>query len=153
MKRILTFIVAIMISLVSFSPQQACAQYKNPSNAEIFNKVEEHISSVLPGFTSLNNPAEPIKAKRIRIFQVLTKDCAAALAFANPKDTDYDSLDGFLVLLLDFTGQQFYDDQIIKLPPKNMLFQVGRYQYTTVENKMKTVPAVIIGDSTESKKI
>lgn len=149
MKRTLTFIVALMISLVFFSTQQAFAQSKNPSNLEIFNKVQENISSTLPGFTLLKNPAEPLKAKRIKIFQVLTKDCAAALAFANPKDTDYYSLDGFLILLLDFTGEQFYDDQIIRVPSKNKLFQVGRYQYTTVENKIKTVPAVIIGESTE----
>ncbi|MBQ8690709.1 MAG: hypothetical protein IJ516_02625, partial [Phascolarctobacterium sp.] len=89
MKRTLTFIVALMISLVFFSTQQAFAQSKNPSNLEIFNKVQENISSTLPGFTLLKNPAEPLKAKRIKIFQVLTKDCAAALAFANPKDTDY----------------------------------------------------------------
>lgn len=150
MKRTLTFIVALMISLVFFSTQQAFAQSKNPSNLEIFNKVQENISSTLPGFTLLKNPAEPLKAKRIKIFQVLTKDCAAALAFANPKDTDYYSLDGFLILLLDFTGEQFYDDQIIRVPSKNKLFQVGRYQYTTVENNIKTVPAVIIGESTES---
>lgn len=149
MKRTLTFIVALMISLVFFSTQQAFAQSKNPSNLEIFNKVQENISSTLPGFTLLKNPAEPLKAKRIKIFQVLTKDCAAALAFANPKDTDYYSLDGFLILLLDFTGEQFYDDQIIRVPSKNKLFQVGRYQYTTIENKIKTVPAVIIGESTE----
>lgn len=49
-----------------------------------------------------------------------------------------------LVLLINYDGKTYYDDQKIKVPSGKCARQIGTYQYTTNMNMNKTVPAVVI---------
>ncbi|MDR2887342.1 MAG: hypothetical protein LBV26_04975 [Bacteroidales bacterium] len=72
----------------------------------------------------------------IEIFQVLAPNVALA--------TTGDGLDGILVLLVNYDGESYYDDQKIKIPAGKCTRQIGTYQYTTESKFQKTVPAVVI---------
>jgi hypothetical protein len=72
----------------------------------------------------------------IEIFQVLAPNVALA--------TTGDGLDRILVLLVNYDGESYYDQQKIKIPAGKCARQIGTYQYTTKNEMLKTVPAVII---------
>ena len=48
------------------------------------------------------------------------------------------------VLLLDESGNGFYDNQIITVPKDQCLRQLGLYRYINKDDKPKTVPVVAI---------
>lgn len=56
---------------------------------------------------------------------------------------DYDIENEVMVLLINYDGKTFYDDQKIDVSKKCMR-QIGSYQYTTNMGLEKTVPAVVI---------
>lgn len=73
----------------------------------------------------------------IEVFQVLEPNMALARTG--------DILDGIVVLLINYDGKTYYDEQKIKIPKNKCARQIGTYQYTTREDKFeKTVPAVVI---------
>ncbi|MDR2911363.1 MAG: hypothetical protein LBV47_08420 [Bacteroidales bacterium] len=72
----------------------------------------------------------------IEIFQVLAPDVALARTG--------DGLDGILVLLVNYDGESYYDEQKIKVPAGKCARQIGTYQYATKSEMIKTVPAVVI---------
>jgi len=52
--------------------------------------------------------------------------------------------DGIVVLLINYDGKSYYDDQKIKIPAGKCARQIGTYQYTNRLDVHKTVPAVVI---------
>jgi len=56
---------------------------------------------------------------------------------------DYDIGDEILVLLINYDGKTYYDDQKIDVS-KKCVRQIGTYQYSTRLDIQKTVPAVVI---------
>lgn len=144
MKRIIIVLSILLMSFISVLSPHANAQVQSKSEHEIFNEVKYYLQEDIPGFSLLETLEKPIKAKRIKISQVLSRDCKIALAFANPKSSDFFALDGTQVLVLSFAKYQFYDDQIIKIPSKHKVIPIGRYNFTTVKGAQRTVPAVII---------
>jgi hypothetical protein len=56
---------------------------------------------------------------------------------------DYDFQNDLVVLLIDYDGKTFYDDQKIDVTNK-CIRQIGIYQYTANIGMAKTVPAVVI---------
>jgi hypothetical protein len=56
---------------------------------------------------------------------------------------DYDIENEVMVLLINYDGKTFYDDQKIDVSKKCMR-QIGSYKYTTNMGLEKTVPAVVI---------
>jgi len=52
--------------------------------------------------------------------------------------------DEIVVLLIDYDGKTFYDEQKIKIPKNKCARQIGTYQYPTRNDFVKTVPAVVI---------
>jgi hypothetical protein len=76
--------------------------------------------------------------KEIEIFQVLEPNVALARTGGILED-------GIVVLLINYDGQSYYDEQKIKIPANKCARQIGTYQYTTrKDNFGKTVPAVVI---------
>jgi len=72
----------------------------------------------------------------IKIFQVLAPNMALA------STGKFGSL---VVLLINYDGISYYDDQKIQIPVGKCARQIGTYQYTTMKDNFgKTVPAVII---------
>jgi len=91
------------------------------------------------------------KNSEIEVFQVLEPNMAlASVKYYSDKplyDTEtfraYDSGNEVTVLLINYEGKTFYDNQKIEVS-KNCLRQIGTYQYTTKNNFGKTIPAVTI---------
>jgi hypothetical protein len=92
------------------------------------------------------------KNSEIEIFQVIEPN----MALGNMKNyldkklyggeiyRDYDIGNNIVVLLINYDGKTYYDDQKIDVS-KKCVRQIGTYQYTTkIDAFEKTVPAVVI---------
>ena len=91
----------------------------------------------LLGLTVFPEKGECITSRgEIEIFQVLKPNMALA-------ETGQYS-DKIMVLLINYEGKSYYDDQKIVIPAKKCARQIGTYQYTTNMGMNKTVPAVVI---------
>lgn len=91
----------------------------------------------LIGLTKFSEKGEciPIK-KALSIFQVVEPNMALAETGNYP--------DEIMVLLINFDGKSYYDNQKIIVPAKRCARQIGTYQYRTRMGIDKTVPAVVI---------
>ena len=76
-------------------------------------------------------------ASEIEVLQVVKPNMALAY-------TDQHIDKRILVLLINYDGKSYYDDQKIKIPAGKCARQIGTYQYTTNMDFDKTVPAVVI---------
>jgi len=91
----------------------------------------------LLGLTIFPEKGECITAKgEIEIFQVIEPNMALA------RTGNY--RDGILVLLINYEGKSYYDNQKIKIPANKCAKQIGTYQYSAKNGMNKTVPAVVI---------
>jgi len=91
----------------------------------------------LYGLTTFQEKGECIPTDgRIEVFQVLKPNMALA------RTGKY--LNGAIILLINYEGKSYYDDQEIKIPSGKCARQIGSYQYTTTNDFEKTVPAVAI---------
>jgi hypothetical protein len=53
-------------------------------------------------------------------------------------------LDRILVLLINYDGKSYYDNQKIQIPANKCARQIGIYQYSAKNGMDKTIPAVVI---------
>jgi hypothetical protein len=91
----------------------------------------------LPGLTIFPEKGECITSRgEIEIFQVLKPNMALAETGNLP--------DQIMVLLINYEGKSYYDDQKIRIPVNKCARQIGTYQYTANIGMVKTVPVVII---------
>ena len=109
-----------------------------------------------PGLTVFPQMGECITSKgEIEIFQVLAPNLALANTVGE-KITGEESLEDLMkktqesvnsivVLIVNYEGKTYYDNQRIEIPANKCARQIGTYQYTTKQdNFQKTVPAVEI---------
>ena len=81
----------------------------------------------------------------IEVFQVLEANVALAKTVKYGEYGIRNYSDEIVVLLIDYDGKTFYDEQKVKIPKNKCARQIGTYQYTTQRDKFgKTVPAVVI---------
>ena len=80
----------------------------------------------------------------IEVFQVLKPNMALA--------TTGNILDGIVVLLVNYESKTYYDEQKINIPANKCARQIGTYQYTTKNERVKTVPAVVIEQNNDVPK-
>jgi hypothetical protein len=73
----------------------------------------------------------------IEIFQVLEPNMALAR-------TGGDYRDRIVVLLINYEEKTYYDEQKVKIPANKCARQIGTYQYTSKDERNRTVPAVIV---------
>lgn len=91
----------------------------------------------LIGLTMFSEYGECIQTEReIEVFQVLKPNMALV------RTGDYRN--GIIVLLINYDGKTYYDEQKVEVPANKCARQVGTYQYQTNNGMLKTVPAVII---------
>lgn len=92
------------------------------------------------------------KSSEIEIFQVIEPNMALGyLKYYSEKKhydgepyRDYDFENEIVIMLLNYDGIAFYDDQKIDVTDK-CVRRIGTFQYTTKKNKLdKTIPAVIV---------
>ncbi len=99
--------------------------------------VDNQPDNDLSGLTIFSERGECIKTgNEIKVFQVLKPN----MALANTGDFS----DGIVVLLVNYDGKYYYDDEKIKIPGDKCARQRGIYQYTTKNNQEKTVPVIVI---------
>lgn len=92
-----------------------------------------------PGLTLFSEKGECITTSgEIEIMQVL----APNVALAWTGGLFYS--DRILVLLINYDDKSYYDNQKIKIPSGKCARQIGTYRYTTKNEMVKTVPAVVI---------
>ena len=80
----------------------------------------------------------------IEVFQVIETNVALAKTVKYGKYGNRQYSDEIVVLLIDYDGKTFYDEQKIKIPKNKCARQIGTYQYQTKNDFVKTVPAVVI---------
>ena len=80
----------------------------------------------------------------IEVFQVIEPNMALAKTVKYGKYGYREYSDEIVVLLIDYDGKTFYDEQKIKIPTNKCARQVGTYQYPTKNDFVKTVPAVVV---------
>ena len=93
-------------------------------------------SDSLAGLTMLPEEGKCIVKSDVEIFQTLKPNVALAMSGANP--------DKMLILLINYDGDVYYDSKKIKVPSGKCARQIGTYQYETKDERLKTVPAVVI---------
>jgi hypothetical protein len=95
--------------------------------------------------------ASKSKSTEIDIFQVLEPNMALGniknftdkKMYGGDNYRNYDIGNDVVVLLINYDGKTYYDDQKINVTNK-CLRQIGTYQYTAKIGIEKTVPAVVI---------
>ena len=91
------------------------------------------------------------KSTEVDIFQVLEPNMALGniknftdkKMYGGDNYRDYDIASDVVVLLINYDGKTYYDDQKIDVTSK-CVRQIGTYQYSTKIGLEKTVPAVVI---------
>ena len=92
-----------------------------------------------PGLTLFSEEGECITTSgEIEVMQVL----APNVALAWTGELFYS--DRILVLLINYDGKSYYDEQKIKIPSGKCARQIGTYRYTAKNVMVKTVPAIVI---------
>lgn len=106
----------------------------------LFAVIASNSSTGTSGDSGLNLFEQPgdclINKSSLKIFQTLEQNAALAMI----KD-DYSS---GVYLVVNKENKSYYDDQVIKLPAGKCFKQIGIYQYTTKDERLKTVPVVQI---------
>ena len=91
----------------------------------------------LLGLTKFPEKGECITTKgELEIFQVVEPNMALAEIGNDPNR--------IMVLLINYDGKSYYDNQKIIIPAKKCARQIGTYQYRARIGIDKTVPAVVI---------
>lgn len=91
------------------------------------------------------------KSSEIEIFQVIAPNAALGTLkyysdekiYGGKTYRNYDTGNNVVVLLINYDGKTYYDDQKIDIYDK-CARQIGAYQYETRSKFGKTVPAIII---------
>jgi hypothetical protein len=99
--------------------------------------VENQPNDGLLGLTVFPEKGDCITtAGAIEVFQVLKPNMSLASTGEFP--------DGITVLLINYEGKSYYDDQKIDIPVNKCARQIGIFQYANKSGVDKTVPAVVI---------
>jgi hypothetical protein len=81
----------------------------------------------------------------IEVFQVIEPNVALAKTVRYGQYGIRNYSDEIVVLVIDYNGNEFYDEQKVKIPKTQCARQIGTYQYTTKKDNFgKTVPAIVI---------
>lgn len=91
--------------------------------------------------TMFSAPGEVMSLKSFEIMQVLPNGSALAESSEKPK-SQYTYYSDPIVMFLAEDGISYYDDQIIEVPAKKVVRQVGTFKYTSGAGLDKTVPII-----------
>ena len=90
----------------------------------------------IPGLNLFAEKGECLTKSSLTVFQTLLPNVALA-EFGNfPEET--------LVLIINYDGSSYYDDQEIKIGSGKCARLIGTYQYETKMEVQKTVPVVVV---------
>ena len=90
-------------------------------------------------------PGEIMNLKSFEIMQVLPNGSALAQSSDKAK-SQHTFYSDPIVMFLPVEGSSYYDDQIIEVPAKKVVRQVGTFKYTSKAGLDKTIPIVKLYD-------
>jgi hypothetical protein len=123
---VLGFIAGIVVTIIAVS------------NMDYDTNEPSEPSDGLYGLTIFTEKGECIPTQRtIEVIQVIKPNMALVHTHEY-----YD--ERITVLLINYEGKSYYDQQKVKVPSGECARQIGIYKYTTVEDIDKTIPAVVI---------
>ena len=122
---VLGFIIGVVTVVVVMS---------DGDSSLVSNKLEPN--QTMKGLSLFEEPGECITKNTITVFQTILQNAALARVGENYDDQ--------LVLLINYEGLSYYDDQKISLPKGKCARQLGVYSYETKMDFKKTVPVVVI---------
>jgi len=93
----------------------------------------------LRGVNMLAAPVDFTTSKKFKIMQVISE---GALATCATYEYGFEMFNDPIVYIIADSENQFYDDQIIKVPSGKKAVQIGTYQYSNRLNVQKTVPVI-----------
>ena len=94
------------------------------------------------GKTVYEAPGDCITTEKLQVIQ----DIGGGYALAQERKRGF-SLDELVVLIENEDKNDFYDDQIIKVPAGKCMRQIGIYKYRSKGDEDKTVPIVRLMDN------
>lgn len=94
------------------------------------------------GKTFYEAPGDCITTEKLQVIQ----DIGGGYALAQERKRGF-SLDELVVLIENENKNDFYDDQIIKVPAGKCMRQIGIYKYRSKGDEDKTVPIVRLMDN------
>jgi len=107
--------------------------------------IKNQSNDGLQGLTVFPQKGECITtAGEIEVFQVIESNMALAKTVKYGEYGIREYSDEIVVLLINYEGKTYYDEQKIKIPDNKCARQIGTYQYPTKNDIVKTVPAVVI---------
>lgn len=101
-----------------------------------FYSYSNETNDGLIGLSIAAKKGDCIPGKEIEVFQVLKPNMALANSGKFP--------DEVVVLLINYDGNSYYDNQKIKIPANKCAKQIGNYEYTTKSEIPRNIPAVVI---------
>ena len=90
----------------------------------------------IPGLNLFSEKGECLTRSTLTVFQTLMPNAALAQFGTFPEET--------LVLIVNYDGSSYYDDQEIKIGSGKCARLIGTYQYETKMEIQKTVPVVVV---------
>jgi hypothetical protein len=114
--------------------------------AYVFTIANKPNDDGLLGLTIFPEKGECITTEgEIEVFQVLKSNVALGHTVKYGEYGLRNYSDEIVVLLIDYDGKTFYDEQKIKISKNKCARQIGTYEYTTQKDHFgKTVPAVVV---------
>lgn len=138
MNKLIVFILGIAAGVILTLVVSSYVRNVTPDN----NLTEEETESEqMEGVTNFDEPGDIIEEKSFKVFQVVAKN--AALVYGKDKYGDF-GYSSMIYLLVNDNGKYYYDDEIVKVPARKVVRQMGIYHYPTKNGSYKTVPIVEI---------
>lgn len=131
-----TLSVLYLMDIVGYQTYDDQPYDDQPYNAQ--SNDDQSNDDEIPGLTIFDEKGECIPTDReIEVVQVL--GTSVALAHTHKY---YDNR--ITVLLVNYDGKSYYDQQKVKVPSGQCARQIGTYKYSTNLGLEKTVPVVVI---------
>lgn len=116
-------LVTILALFLLYMPSQSDIETLSPEES-------------MPGLLMFPEKGECLTKGELMVFQTLKPNMALAEFGEFPDET--------LVLLVNYKGKSYYDNEKIQMPRGMCARQIGTYQYQTKLEIQKTVPVVMI---------
>lgn len=148
MKKWMIFLAGIVFGIIVSFIYDKVAN-KEDSKTQTEQKVEAKIEKEpepepedMDGLHYFEEPGDIIEGKSFKVFQVLANDAALVKG-----KSEYDLYLGTVYLIVNDDKKYYYDEEIVKVPKGKVVRQIGIYRYPTRDERIKTVPVIMIMDS------
>lgn len=129
MKKIYVYILGVVTGILLTTGAVMLIAYANKNASNI---------------TILEEPGQTLDIKAFKVIQVIEGNRALAYEASWSKVLKSYQSGELLVLITNDEGEHYYDQQLIEVPRRHEVRQIGVYNYTTNTGVRKTVPVIKI---------